>query len=153
MNTSLQNKHHLGKGSSFANERFLIFLQQKCIRLVAVRLVLFCLIFGLLSMNFSSMIIFAGFQINRVSIIKSACVNKNRPWLYCNGKCVLKKKLLEAQKKEKKQEIQSFVLDIICEVNSSEENSELFSFPIAHNSGLVITSPSSPSYPIFQPPG
>jgi len=118
-----------------------------------IKIVVFILILGVLALNLPGVILMAGFQINRASIAQTSCINKERPWLNCNGRCVLKKKFIEAQKKEKQQEIKSFTLDFMCDQNAGEKNTTLFSFRLSTCSPLLFSSPFSLDYPIFQPPG
>ncbi len=68
------------------------------------RVVAICLIIASVSANFSRFIVCAGFEINRNYIAKELCENKSRPWMNCNGRCYLMKKLKQAEEKEKKQE-------------------------------------------------
>jgi hypothetical protein len=67
----------------------------------------YILIVALLSVNFSTLFIFAGFQLNRDYIAANLCVNRNKPWLHCNGKCYFMRKIKQQQEKEKSQERQS----------------------------------------------
>lgn len=68
------------------------------------RLVSIFLLVTLISTNFSRFFIYAGFQVNKNYIAAQLCENKARPWLHCNGRCFLMKKLKAAEEKEKKQE-------------------------------------------------
>lgn len=62
------------------------------------------LLFALISSNFFRVFVYAGFEANQNYIVKELCVNKERPWMHCNGRCYLMNKLKEATEKEKKQE-------------------------------------------------
>ena len=62
------------------------------------------LLVALISSNFSRVFVYAGFAANQSYITKVLCVNKDRPWMHCNGRCYLMTKLKEATDKEKKQE-------------------------------------------------
>lgn len=68
------------------------------------RLVALLLIPLLLGANMSRIMVFAGFQLNRNYISSKLCENRNKPWMHCNGKCYLAKKLKQAEEKEKQQE-------------------------------------------------
>lgn len=68
------------------------------------RYVSILLLVALVSSNFSRFFVYAGFEANQSYIAKVLCENKARPWLHCNGRCYLMKKLKEADYKEKKQE-------------------------------------------------
>jgi hypothetical protein len=62
------------------------------------------LIISLLSSGFSRFFMVAGFALNQQYIAENFCINKNRPWLHCNGHCYFMRKIKEAQENEKKQE-------------------------------------------------
>ena len=62
------------------------------------------LLIVLISTNFSRFFICAGFELNHKYIAENLCINKNRPWLHCDGKCYFMKKIKAAQESEKKQE-------------------------------------------------
>jgi hypothetical protein len=67
----------------------------------------YLLIIALVSTNFSSLFVYAGFELNRDFIAKNLCINRDKPWLHCNGKCYFMRKIKQAQEKEKSQERQS----------------------------------------------
>jgi len=67
----------------------------------------YLLIVALLSSNFSTLFIFAGFKMNQDYIAAHLCVNRNKPWLHCNGKCYFMRKIKQEQEKEKNQDLQS----------------------------------------------
>jgi hypothetical protein len=62
------------------------------------------LLVALIGSNFIRVFVYAGFEANQSYIAKELCVNKARPWMHCNGRCFLMKKLKEATEKEKKQQ-------------------------------------------------
>ncbi|MET3114923.1 hypothetical protein AAKU52_002663 [Pedobacter sp. CG_S7] len=68
------------------------------------RIIAISLLFALIGSNFSRFFIYAGFEMNQAYIAEKLCENKSRPWMNCQGKCFLMKKLEQAQEKEKKQE-------------------------------------------------
>jgi hypothetical protein len=68
------------------------------------RLLAILLLVALIGSNFSRVFVYAGFEANKSYIAKVMCVNKDKPWMHCNGRCYLMKKLKEATEKEKKQE-------------------------------------------------
>ena len=67
----------------------------------------YLLIIALISANFSSLFIYAGFELNRDYVAKNLCVNRDKPWLHCNGKCYFMRRIKQEQEKEKNQERQS----------------------------------------------
>ena len=67
------------------------------------RLIAICLLFALISLNFSRFLVVAGFEANQKYIATNLCENKSKPWLHCNGHCYLIKKIRQAEEKEKKQ--------------------------------------------------
>jgi hypothetical protein len=68
------------------------------------RLIAMLLLVALIGSNFSRVFVYAGFQANQSYIAKELCENKSRPWMHCNGRCYLMKKLKEATEKEKRQQ-------------------------------------------------
>lgn len=62
------------------------------------------LLVALISSNCSLFFVYAGFELNHKYIAENLCINKNRPWLHCNGKCYFMKKIHQAEENEKKQE-------------------------------------------------
>jgi hypothetical protein len=64
----------------------------------------YLLIIALLSANFSTLFIFAGFEMNRGYIAAHLCVNRDKPWLHCNGKCYFMRKIKQEREKEKTEE-------------------------------------------------
>ena len=68
------------------------------------RITAICLLVALISSGFSRFFIYAGFELNHKYIAENLCVNKNRPWMHCNGKCFFMRKIKEAQDNEKKQD-------------------------------------------------
>jgi hypothetical protein len=63
-----------------------------------------CLLVALISSNFSRFFVYAGFELNHKYIAENLCINKNRPWMHCNGHCYFMRKIKEAQENEKKQD-------------------------------------------------
>ncbi|MDB5021541.1 MAG: hypothetical protein JWQ28_2668 [Pedobacter sp.] len=62
------------------------------------------LLVALIGSSLSRVFVYAGFEANQSYIAKVLCENKSRPWMHCNGRCYLMKKLKEATEKEKKQQ-------------------------------------------------
>lgn len=65
------------------------------------------LIFTVLTMNYSRLFVYAGFELNQKYIAANLCENRNKPWLHCDGKCFFMKKIKQAEEKEKSDENQS----------------------------------------------
>lgn len=65
------------------------------------------LIVTVLSANYSNLFVYAGFKLNQNYIAANLCVNRNKPWLHCNGRCYLMKKIQQANEKEKAEERQN----------------------------------------------
>ncbi len=65
------------------------------------------LIASIISANFSRLFIYAGFELNKNYIANNLCVNRDKPWLHCNGKCYFVKKIKQAEEKERSDERQS----------------------------------------------
>jgi hypothetical protein len=71
------------------------------------RITALLLIFCSLSANFSMLYIYAGYQVNQKYIASTLCENRDKPWLHCNGRCVLMKKIKAAEEKERSEESQT----------------------------------------------
>lgn len=71
------------------------------------RVIAITLLIALISCNLSRFFVYAGFSLNQKYIATTLCENKNRPWLHCNGRCYLMKKLHQAEEKEKSTERQA----------------------------------------------
>lgn len=120
---------------------------------MAKRFVIFCVLFALISSHFSQFFTYTGFEVNQKYIAENLCVNKSKPWMHCNGRCYLMKKLKQAEEKEKSQEKQS-QRNLFQNINVINLTSLKF-----HNSLLqIISTPYQPLKPIvftgsiFHPP-
>lgn len=71
------------------------------------KVVVLLLIICIVSSGFSRFFVYAGFQLNQKYIAANLCINKDKPWLHCNGKCYFMKKIKQAEEKEKSEESQS----------------------------------------------
>jgi len=59
------------------------------------------LLLAFAAQSFSQGIALIQFHIQRAYIIKTQCINRYRPMMHCDGKCVLAQKLKQQEKKEK----------------------------------------------------
>lgn len=57
----------------------------------------------ILLQSFSKVWIFFSFKINQDYIAKVLCINRDKPELHCNGKCVLMQRIKAEEEKEKKE--------------------------------------------------
>lgn len=76
------------------------------------------LIIAIVSGSFSRFFIYTGFKMNRKYIATRLCENRNKPWLHCNGKCYLIKKIRQAEEKQNNAERESqknLVQECYCE--------------------------------------
>ena len=76
------------------------------------------LIITIISSSFSRFFIYAGFEMNKSYIIAKLCENRNKPWLHCNGKCYLMKKIKQAEDKQSNTERESqinLIQESFCE--------------------------------------
>src|ERR1700761_399340 len=71
------------------------------------RITVFLLLFSMIAANFSRLIVYAGFELNKKYIATELCENRDKPWLHCNGHCYFMKKIKQAQDNEKTAEHQS----------------------------------------------
>ena len=58
------------------------------------------LITSLFAVNCIRFFVMAGFELNKNYIATKLCENRNKPWLHCNGRCYLMKKLKQAEEKQ-----------------------------------------------------
>jgi len=64
------------------------------------RLTAWLLLFSVLTVNCSRLFVYAGFKLNQSYITAKLCENRNKPFLHCNGKCYLMKKIRQAEDKQ-----------------------------------------------------
>jgi hypothetical protein len=79
------------------------------------------LIISMISGSFSRFFIYAGFEMNQSYIASKLCENRNKPWLHCNGKCYLMKKVKQAEEKQNASERETqknLVQEAYCEANN-----------------------------------
>jgi len=72
----------------------------------------------MISCSFSRFVVYAGFEMNRNYIAAKLCENRNKPWLHCNGKCYLMKKIKQAEEKQSANEREtqkSLVQETYCQ--------------------------------------
>jgi len=76
------------------------------------------LIIAIVSCSFSRFFLYAGYELNKNYIAAKLCENRNKPWLHCNGKCYLMKKIKQAEEKQNASERETqknLVQESICE--------------------------------------
>jgi hypothetical protein len=111
------------------------------------------LILIILSAQFSKLFVFAGFELNKNYIAFVLCENKDLPEMQCEGKCFLKKKLQEVEKKQAQQEkqLQKQLFQEIATVSS-----ESVYFPLnllsEINTPIHAHKELNHVFPILQPP-
>lgn len=57
-------------------------------------------LFAVFTANFSRLFVYVGFELNQSYITTKLCENRDKPWMHCNGRCYLLKKVIEAEKNE-----------------------------------------------------
>jgi len=117
------------------------------------RIIAISLLIALIASNFSRFFVYAGFEFNQKYIAEKLCVNKDRPWMHCNGKCFLMKKLKQVEEKEKKQERENQRSHYV-ECLPSAATSFTFKRPtvkVIYPEGTVLNTVHR-SFSIFQPP-
>lgn len=107
-----------------------------------------------LGINLSKMFVFAGFELNRAYIAEKLCENKERPWLHCNGRCYLAKKIRQAEEKEKSRDLESrknLMQDSVAPDIFHIQTPEVRIF---NTTFAALRSRSQGGYPpsVFQPP-
>ena len=110
---------------------------------------------GVLFQNFTKIIIYANFELNRDYIAKNICVKKDIPDNSCKGSCHLKKQLDDEEKREQAppvrnlKEVKEFQL--FCEQRSPFEFTGC-SFTPQLFTPYQFSELNPPSFSIFHPP-
>ncbi|WP_109413901.1 hypothetical protein [Pararcticibacter amylolyticus] len=107
----------------------------------------------MIGVSFSRMLVYAAFELNRNYIASTLCENRERPWLHCDGKCYLAKKMKQVEEKEKNEERQT-------QKNLIQDSFLPVSFPVVFTTRLLrvieipYNKPVITGYPsiIYQPP-
>ena len=115
--------------------------------------IIYLIMVSTLAANFSRFFIFAGFELNRNYIASNLCENIDEPWMHCEGKCYLEKKIKQTQESEKSDEHQS-------QKNLFQEAAITDSSPIKFQNQLlhIINTPYPPgglaqfNGTLFRPP-
>lgn len=111
------------------------------------------LIIMLFASSFQWMFVCGGFRLNKQYIAANLCVNRNKPWLHCNGKCYFMRKLKQTQDKEKKEESQSqknLLQEAFCTAPQKVKFHTYVLRTIPIPNGKVILP--RVAFPIFHPP-
>ncbi|RQO75379.1 hypothetical protein DBR43_08460 [Pedobacter sp. KBW06] len=120
------------------------------------RLVCILLLLIIALQSFNKAGIMLAFKMNQNYIASTLCENKDRPQMHCNGRCVLAKKLKQAEQNEEKQRVQTQekanVL-FFCRMNRIKIAECLLSLQSRDfNPFYLHFKPSSFSNDIFKPP-
>lgn len=113
----------------------------------------FCMVCVLLLNNFSRYFMNIAFTLNQPYLAKNSCENRNKPNLHCNGKCFLRKKIIQAQQKEQNNNVEN-LKNQYKEALIYQKSFLSLLYPIA----LKIFYPSLHfplqhfTFPIFHPP-
>ena len=87
-----------------------------------------CMLLVFLSPLLVKVWILVEFKVNQDFIAKALCINKDKPMLNCNGKCILAQKLNKAEEPQKKElpaalkerlEINLYLTDKLIEITGS----------------------------------
>jgi hypothetical protein len=111
------------------------------------------LLIVLITTSFSRLFVFAGFRANQKYIVTTLCENKNKPWMHCNGKCYLVKKLKQLEERQKNEDrqnqknlFQETIIDPGIKTNFKPRLFAIISTP------YIFRDFTSPESIIFQPP-
>lgn len=72
------------------------------------RSIIFILLACVLNTYFSRDFAVLSFEMNQKMIAEKLCINKDKPWMHCNGRCYLMNKVRQAEENEKKQANKDF---------------------------------------------
>lgn len=67
------------------------------------KVIVFFLLVCVIGSYFSRDLAFTTFKLNQNYIAAQFCVNKDKPWMHCNGRCYLMNKVKQAEENERKQ--------------------------------------------------
>lgn len=117
------------------------------------RFIAYLLIVSLLTVNFTRLFIYAGFELNRGYIAAKLCENRDKPWMHCNGKCYFIKKIKQAEDNKNAAERQA-------QKNLFQEANYALPAPLKFHSVLLAviqtnvssTTQQGRTTAIFQPP-
>ena len=105
---------------------------------------------------FSMPLVYLDFQLNKQFIAEKLCENKARPVLQCNGKCQLKKKMVQAndapESNTEKITVKSVSIEMIQELPSFTCNLLFDSVKIIKNLTTASKLSAGSSASIFHPP-
>ncbi|WP_121201145.1 hypothetical protein [Mucilaginibacter gracilis] len=109
--------------------------------------------FAILSANFTQLFVFAGYTANQKYIASALCENRDKPWLHCNGKCYLMKKIKQADDKERADERQT-QKSLFQEVFFAGTSTIKFHSTLLQVIATPYINSAQPAQPgvIFQPP-
>lgn len=82
----------------------------------------------------------ASYQFHKEYIVKSLCINRNRPEMHCEGKCFLRKRLADAEKNERQGSGIEKQLEIPLFLIVIDERTAVGSFVIAESNIPLITN-------------
>ena len=106
-----------------------------------------------MSYTFNDLLVLADFYANQNYITANLCINKDKPWMHCNGQCQLAKKMQEQDSKNKqgtdhKSENKTEAVCVAYLPLQPKENAATVSFYLS-NSRFI---PLGKSNDIFHPP-
>lgn len=121
------------------------------------RLTVFVLLACVIGTYFSRDFAIAGFELNQKYIAEKLCVNKDKPWLHCNGRCYLMNKVKQAEDNEKRQDSKDLRsnLQVVWFVHPAGQNQRSeFNESIALQYKMLYTYSYTNQYnsSIFRPP-
>jgi len=106
--------------------------------------------------SFNKLGIILAFKINQDYIASAFCENKDKPQMHCNGRCVLAKKLKQAEQNEEKQRaanLEKANVLFFCKLNRLEvHESQVLPSTNDFNPFYLKFKPSSFTNDIFKPP-
>lgn len=77
-----------------------IFAHKKHAVILRTTIITIFLILVFACQSFRKLVIFAAFNANQNYVAKELCVNRARPWMHCNGHCILSKRMAEEDRQQ-----------------------------------------------------
>jgi len=113
------------------------------------------LFISFLIQSFNQTLVLTGFYFNQGFIARTQCINRYTPQLHCNGKCILAKKLREAEKNNQQNQDKNIDQTLQLFYSSSFIDDPINNF-LAVNRKYALYSDSLIEgfiLPTFHPPG
>lgn len=116
------------------------------------KIITILLVFSFLSANIGRLAFIIHYELNKREITMKYCVNKDKPWMHCDGKCYLRKELKEEGRKNAPFTIiQRLEMQLICQEKAVFNIKSYITGDILFPKYKLIFTQEALS-PVFHPP-